>query len=218
MYLAFIDESGTIQEEDPQCNYYVLTTMVMQEKGMKYLHRESQRVKKEVWKIIHGIKKVMPLNFEIHMKDLVAAKKHYKPLRGKRENTEEILKKIYDFISNLYITIISVVIVKKDFYTRYKKEEFLPWALRLIIERINGHISIETMDICGVMIISVPVLIPGMKLTEAMRLFQSPKPKQYGSFVLHITSSYRSLTIVMDAYGFSPGAIFPKIRYIISSF
>ena len=31
MYLAFIDESGTIQEENPQINYYVLIAEVMQD-------------------------------------------------------------------------------------------------------------------------------------------------------------------------------------------
>jgi hypothetical protein len=146
MYLAFIDESGTIQENDPQCKYYILTAMLMQEKGMKYLHRETQELKRGMWRIVHGTKKVMPHNFEIHMKDIISAKNSYKPLRGKRQKTEEALKKIYDFISKLYITIISIVIVKKDFYATYKKDDFLPWALRLIIERINGHISIETMS------------------------------------------------------------------------
>jgi hypothetical protein len=145
MYLAFIDESGTIQENDPQCNYYVLTAMVMQEKGMKFLHRETQELKKEIWRLVHGTKKVMPRNFEIHMKDIVGAKSSYKPLRGNRQKTEEVLKKIYDFISKLYITIISIVIIKKDFYAKYEENEFLPWALQLIIERINGHISIETL-------------------------------------------------------------------------
>ena len=146
MYLAFIDESGTIQEDDPQSNYYVLTAMVMQEKGMKFLHRETQALKKEMWRLVHGPKKVMPRNFELHMTNIIDAKKYYKPLRGNRQKTEEVLKKIYDFISKLYITIISIVIVKEDFYAEYEKNEFLPWALRLIIERINGHISIETKD------------------------------------------------------------------------
>jgi len=146
MYLAFIDESGTIQENDPQCNYYTLTAMVMQEKGMKFLHRETQGLKEKIWRLIHGTKKVMPHNFEIHMTDIVDAKKSYKPLRGKREKTEKVLKIIYDFVSKLYINIISVIIIKKDFYEKYEKDKFLPWALRLIIERINGHLSIETMN------------------------------------------------------------------------
>ena len=146
MYLAFIDESGTIQENDPQCNYYILTAMVMQEKGMKFLHRETQELKKKIWSLIHGTEKVMPYNFELHMTEIVDAKKNYKPLRGKREKTEKVLKFIYDFVSKLYINIISVIIRKKDFYEKYEKDKFLPWALRLIIERINGHISIETMN------------------------------------------------------------------------
>ena len=57
MYLAFIDESGTIQEKDPQSNYYVLTKAVMKEKGMKFLHQKSQELKEEIWKIVHGEKK-----------------------------------------------------------------------------------------------------------------------------------------------------------------
>lgn len=146
MYLAFIDESGTIQENDPQNNYYVLPAIVMQEKGMKFLHRETQELKEKIWILVHGTKKRMPHNFEIHMKDIVDTKKSYKPLRGKREKTEELLRIIYDFVSKLYISIISVIIIKKDFYTKYDKDKFLPWALRLIIERINGHISIETMN------------------------------------------------------------------------
>ncbi|KKN26012.1 hypothetical protein LCGC14_0879000 [marine sediment metagenome] len=146
MYLAFIDESGTIQENDPQSNYYVLTAMVMQEKGMKFLHRETQELKREIWRLVHGPKNVMPRNFEIHMKDILNAKNKYKPLRGNKQKTEEILRNTYNFISKLYITIISIVIVKKDFYAKYQKNEFLPWALRLIIERINGHISIETLN------------------------------------------------------------------------
>ena len=120
--------------------------MVMHEKGMKFLHRETQELKKEIWRLVQRTEKVMPRNFEIHMKDIIDAKKNYKPLRSNKQKKEEILRKIYEFVRKLYITIISVVIVKKDFYTRYKKDEFLPWALRLIIERINGHISMETMN------------------------------------------------------------------------
>ena len=146
MYLAFIDESGTIQQNDPQCNYYTLTAMVIHEKGMKFLHRETQALKEKIWRLVHGTEKVMPYNFEIHMTEIVDAKKSYKPLRGKREKTEKVLKIIYDFVSRLYINIISVIIIKKDFYEKYEKDKFLPWALRLIIERINGHISIETMN------------------------------------------------------------------------
>jgi len=144
MYLVFIDESGTIQENDPQSNYYTLTAMIMQEKGMKFLHRETQELKKEIWRIVQGQRKRMPRNFEIHMQDIINAKKSFKPLRGKKQKTENILKKIYNFISKLYINIISIVIVKKDFFAKYKENEFLPWALRLIIERINGHIWKET--------------------------------------------------------------------------
>ena len=144
MYLVFIDESGTMQENDPQSNYYTLTAMIMQEKGMKFLHRETQELKKEIWGIVQGPRKRMPSNFEIHMQDIINAKKSFKPLRSNKQKTEEILRKIYNFISRLYITIISIVIVKKEFYTKYKENEFLPWALRLIIERINGHIWKET--------------------------------------------------------------------------
>ncbi len=145
MYLAFIDESGTIQEDDPQCNYYVLSAMVMQEKGIKFLHRETQELKKEMWRLVQGKSEVMPRKFEIHLKDIIDAKNGYKPLRGNKQKTEEILNKLYGFISKLYITIISIVIVKKDFYATYSENEFLPWALRLIIERINGHIFKETL-------------------------------------------------------------------------
>ncbi|MBA7663418.1 hypothetical protein ES703_71459 [subsurface metagenome] len=54
MYLAFIDESGTIHQNDPQSNYYVLTSVVMQEKGMKFLHQKTQELKKEIWNIVQG--------------------------------------------------------------------------------------------------------------------------------------------------------------------
>ena len=143
MYLAFIDESGTIGKDDPQCKYYVLTAMVMQEKGIKFLHRETQKLKKDIWELVQGTQKKMPQTFEIHMQEIIDAKKAYKPLRGNKLKTEIILKRIYSFISRLYITIITTIIIKKDFYSKYDKNEFLSWALRLIIERINGHISIE---------------------------------------------------------------------------
>lgn len=100
MYLVFIDESGTIQENDPQSNYYTLTAMIMQEKGMKFLHRETQELKKEIWTSVQGQKKTMPRNFEIHMQEIVDAKNKFRPLRGNKQKTEEILKKVYNFFTH----------------------------------------------------------------------------------------------------------------------
>ncbi len=140
MYLAFIDESGTIQEKNPQNNYYVLTTVVMQEKGMKYLHQKTQELKKEIWKIVQGSKKRMPIQFELHMQEIKDSKGFFKPLRSKKDKAENILRKVYNYIQNLYIKIISIIIVKDKFFEIYDLEELLKWALKLLIERINRYV------------------------------------------------------------------------------
>jgi len=80
MYLAFIDESGTIDKDDPQCKYYVLTAMVIQERGIKFLHRETQKLKSDIWELVQGTQLIMPQKFEIHMQEIIDAKKAYKPL------------------------------------------------------------------------------------------------------------------------------------------
>lgn len=144
MYLAFIDESGTIEEKNPQNNYYVLTALVMQEKGMKYLHQKTQELKKEIWEIVHGSKKQMPLQFELHMQEIKDSKRLYKPLRGQKDKTESILRKIYNFIEKLFIKIISIIIVKDKFFESYEPDELLKWALKLLIERVNRYVRGES--------------------------------------------------------------------------
>jgi len=144
MYLAFIDESGTMQANDPNNNYYIITAMVMQEKGMKFLHQKSQALKKEIWQLVQGTKKSMPPNFEIHLQEILDAKKYFKPLRSNIQKTEDFLNKIFQFINNLYITIISIVIVKDDFFSKYKQGELLKWSLQLLIERVNRYVWNDT--------------------------------------------------------------------------
>jgi len=140
MYLAFIDESGNIHPNDPQNNNYILTVVVMHEKGMKFLHRESQELKKKIWQLVQGEKKSMPITFEVHMQEIKDAKGYFKPLRGENAKTEQVLSSIYEFISTLYITIITVVIIKDEFLKKYPQEDLLKWALRLLIERINSYV------------------------------------------------------------------------------
>jgi len=142
MYLAFIDESGTIHESNTQNNHYVLTAVVMQEKGMKFLHQKTQKLKKEIWKIVQGSKKQMPIQFELHMQEIKDSKGFFKPLRGKKDTTEHILRFIYSFIQALYVKIISIIIVKDKFFEIYDHdpEELLKWALKLLIERINRYV------------------------------------------------------------------------------
>ncbi len=144
MYLAFIDESGTIQPNDPQSNYYVLTSVVMQEKGMKFLHQKTQELKKEIWNIVQDPNKQMPISFELHMKEIKDAKKNFRPLRGNKEKTEYTIRKIYQFIQNLCIKIIAVVIIKEKFFDEYQPEKIIDWALRLLIERINRYVWSES--------------------------------------------------------------------------
>lgn len=146
MYLAFIDESGTIHSKNPQNNYYVLPAVIMQEKGMKFLHRETQELKIRIWQLVQGKKKKMPPHFELHMQEIKDAKGFFKPLRGKKDKTEEVIRSIYEFISRLYITIISIVIIKDKFIQKYSEDEFLKWALRLLMERINNYIWNDSPD------------------------------------------------------------------------
>ena len=92
--ITFIDESGTIEKNDPQSDYYVLTAVVMQEKGMKFLHQKTQELKKEIWEIVQGLKKQMPIQFELHMTEIKDSKGFFKPLRGKKNKAETVITSI----------------------------------------------------------------------------------------------------------------------------
>ena len=82
----------------------------------------------------------MPTNFELHMNEIKDSKGYYKRLRGKKDKAESIIRKVYNFIQNLYIKIISIVIVKDKFIKRYDSEDILKWAFRLLIKRINRYV------------------------------------------------------------------------------
>ena len=86
----------------------------------------------------------MPNSFELHMKEIKDAKKYFKPLRGKKEKTEYIIRKIYKFIKRLFIKIITIVIVKEKFFEIYQPQQLLDWALKLLIERINQYVYSES--------------------------------------------------------------------------
>ena len=118
----------------------------MQEKGMKFLHQKTQELKKEIWKIVQGSKKRMPVHFELHMEEIKDSKGFFKPLRGEKANAECILRKIYNFIQKLYAKIISIIIVKDKFFESYDPEELLKWTFQLLIERINRYVWRESKD------------------------------------------------------------------------
>ena len=147
MYLAFIDESGSIQENDPQNNYYILTSAVMQEKGMKYLYKNTQDLKKDIWNMVQGPNCQMPIEFELHMHEIKMSKGYFKPLKGLKDKAEIIIRKVYSFIQNLYIKIISIIIIKDKFFEQYEPESILTWALHPLIERINQYVMGKSKDI-----------------------------------------------------------------------
>jgi len=117
MYFAYIDESGTPDPKDEHNSFYVLAAVVMQEKGLNYLNKEWDKVKKEIWELIKNNEdsEIIPSKFEIHMDDINGRRKYYESLKDDIKKWHNLVTKIYTLISRLFIKIMAVIIAKEDF-------------------------------------------------------------------------------------------------------
>lgn len=142
MYFAYVDESGTPDPNDKDNKIYVLAAVVMHEKGLNSLNTISTKKKKQIWDMIKEKKDPgkPPANFEIHMDDINGRRGFYKRLKNDNEKWFEVLKNIYYLVSDLFIKIITVIIVKEDFYASYPNGSPSKWAFELLVERINRYV------------------------------------------------------------------------------
>jgi len=142
MYFAYIDESGTPDPKDEHNSFYVLAAVVMQEKGLNYLNKEWDKVKKEIWELIKNNEdsEIIPSKFEIHMDDINGRRKYYESLKDDIKKWHNLVTKIYTLISRLFIKIMAVIIAKEDFYREYPNGDPSKWAFELLVERINRYV------------------------------------------------------------------------------
>ncbi len=143
MYFAYIDESGNPDPKDKDNKIYVLAAVVMQEKGLNSLNTMSIKKKQEIWHLLKGKKDSdkPPAKFEIHMDYINGRRGLYKRLKNDNEKWLEVLKKIYSLVSDLFIKIMTVIIVKEDFYISYPNGDPSKWAFELLVERINRYVE-----------------------------------------------------------------------------
>jgi len=143
MYLAFIDESGNPDPKDRDNKIYVLAAVVMHEKGLNSLNAMCTKRKQQIWNLIKGKKESdkPPLKFEIHMDHINGKRELYKRLKNDNEKWLEVLNKIYYLVSDLFIKIMTVIIIKDDFYASYPNDNPAKWAFELLVERINRYLK-----------------------------------------------------------------------------
>ncbi len=143
MYFAYVDESGNPDPNDKDNKIYVLAAVVMHEKGLNSLNTMSTKKKQQIWHVIKEKKDSdkPPANFEIHMDHINGRRGLYKKLKNDNEKWSEVLKKIYYLVSDLFIKIMTVIIVKEDFYAIYPNGSPSKWAFELLVERINRYVE-----------------------------------------------------------------------------
>ena len=143
MYFAYIDESGTPDPNDKDNKIYALAAVVMHEKGLNSLNTMTTKIKHQIWQILKRKKDSdkPPANYEIHLDYINGRRGLYKRLKNDNEKWFEVLKKIYNLVSNLFIKIMTVIIVKEDFYIFYPDGDPSKWAFELLVERINRYVK-----------------------------------------------------------------------------
>jgi len=152
MYFAFVDESGNPDPKDKNNKFYVLATVVMQEKGLNHLNKECDKLKQDIWVLIKtdNDSNDIPHKFEIHMDEICGRRNHYKRLGNDINKWYNIVMKICQMISGLFIKIMAVIIVKEDFYKEYPDDSPSKWAFELLVERINRYIIKKSTNKHGV--------------------------------------------------------------------
>ena len=143
MYFAYVDESGNPDPNDKDNKIYVLAAVVMHEKGLNSLNTMSTKKKQQIWHVLKEKKDSdkPPANFEIHMDHINGRRGLYKRLKNDNEKWSKVLKKIYYLVSDLFIKIMTVIIVKEDFYAIYPNGSPSKWAFELLVERINRYVE-----------------------------------------------------------------------------
>ena len=112
MYLAYIDESGSSELKDRDNKFYVLATVVMQEKGLNYLNIECENIKQEIWDIIKTKEdsESYPPKFEIHMDDINGRRGLYQTLKDDIDRWYKVVTKVYNLISKLGFSMCSSIL------------------------------------------------------------------------------------------------------------
>lgn len=153
MFFAFIDESGTPNLDDNESKFYILAAVIMKDQGLNFLHNGSEKIKQEIWEIVRSKSdtKKYPPKFEIHMDDINGRRFLFQNLKDDVNKWLKVVKKVYYFISRLYIKIVCTVIIKEDFKNE-GRENVEKWAFELLVEKINRYIEFDSGDDRGLLV------------------------------------------------------------------
>ena len=137
LYFAYIDESGTVDLNDPSSKEYVRTAVIIHEQDWSKVQEACRELKFEIWEMLND-KSVNepPIDFELHMKEICDREGYFECLEGDDTYWFSIVDEIYTRISWINTKIICSIIIKDEFI-KTDFEDVHKWAFTLLVERLR---------------------------------------------------------------------------------
>jgi hypothetical protein len=134
LYLAYIDESGKASKRD-RTPIYVQAAFVILDSEWQLVDNATNTLKAK-W-----FPSLPPSDIELHAYEIVNQKGLYKSLG--QTNSLQLLKEIYELITNINCTLLASVIHKGKLYKLKTEDEISLWSHRFLFERICKYIEKE---------------------------------------------------------------------------
>jgi hypothetical protein len=139
MYLVYFDESGDDGYPKYSSELFVLTSCYLHHQKWQEIYNSLKEFRKQL-KQSFGI----PIKLEFKAREFILNKNPYRKFNISDNNRKKILEIIADFLGNIEIKFINVVINKK----KIKKDNYpiLENALKFNIQRIENDLNIDPLN------------------------------------------------------------------------
>ena len=208
MYLIYVDESGTVNIDDGT-KLYVLSSLIVHEYEWREINEKIDQLK------LMFFPNHNPGDFEFHMSDIAHKSGFFK--EKSKEELFEIVKEVFNLISEINCTIICVVI-KKEMIGDPKKIEYM--SLQFLLERFERNLEEKNKDKenkdLGLIIMDRIERRVDFNRLKTIRDVKNQINNIYGkdSFLIEdpvfVNSLYRSLIQLADAVAFCVQRIYQK--------
>lgn len=158
MRIVYYDESGDDGFPDYSSPLFILSAVYMKDSDWKDNYSNLVQFRK----YLHS-KYFLPIKFEIHAKNLLLDKNPYREINNFAGRRIEFFTEYIEFISNLKIQIINIVIIK-DHITS-KDYNILDKAVTFSVQRIENDILKSSNSMENYVIISDPGRVKQMRST-----------------------------------------------------
>lgn len=135
MYLVYIDESGVPHGGNNEGRFFVLSAVIAHDKCWQDINTKAYKIK-----LLHFPTK-NPTQLEFKMYDIWQGKRQYHGIN--LETKRKYLHDIFSLFIDADLTVVSIVVKKKEWIEKYPRLNFIDIAWQNLMERIEMFLTSE---------------------------------------------------------------------------